>query len=92
MTTETQSLSTWEACFFAGITLKAAEATAKEAKQVHERAAASYIASLDEQNRDKVIIARTNLSHSLKRYHATQRTVKNAKDEVARTHTITFAQ
>lgn len=92
MTTETQTLPTWEACFFAGIRLEAAETTAKQAAQVHERAAASYIAALDEQNREQVIIARTNLSHSLKRYHATQRTVKNAKDEVARTHTITFAQ
>lgn len=88
MTVET--MPNWEARFFAGIMLEAAETHAKTAEREHEKASTSYIASLETQDRTKVVVARTNLSHSLKRYHATQRTLRNAKAEVAQTSIITF--
>lgn len=88
MTVET--MPKWEARFFAGIMLESAETIAKEAERNHEKASTSYIASLETQDRTKVIVARTNLSHALKRYHTTQRTLKKAKAEVAQTSIITF--
>lgn len=89
---ETQTLPAWEERFFAGIELAAAEDRAKEAARIHETAAHDYVDSLGKNDREKVIVARTNLSHSLRRFHATQRNLKNAKAKVANTHTVTVAQ
>jgi hypothetical protein len=92
MTVQTETMPDWETRFFAGIMLEAAENKAKEAEREHEKASNSYIASLESKDRTKVIVARTTLSHSLKRYHAAQRTLKTAKGEVAKTSIITFHQ
>lgn len=92
MTVQTQTLPAWEQRFFAGIMLEAAESKAAEAARVHEAASTSYIASLEGQDRDKVIIARTNFSHSMKRFHSVQKNLNKAQAEVGRTHRITVAQ
>jgi hypothetical protein len=95
MTVQTQAETTlpaWEANFFAGIMLEAAETKATEAKRKHETAATSYIASLEGQDRTKVIVARTNLAHSLKRLHFVQKNLNKAKAEANLTSIVTIAQ
>lgn len=90
MTVQMETMPEWENRFFAEIMLEAAEGRAKEAARQHEQASTSYIASLETKDRTKVITARTTLSHSLKRHHAAQRSLKTAKGEVAKTSIITF--
>lgn len=90
--TQTPALAPWEARFFAGIMLDAAESKAVAATREHENTAHSYIASLEGNSRDKVIIARTNLSHSLKRLHFVQKNLNKARAEANLTHRITLAQ
>lgn len=97
MTVQTQTMThtalpDWEERFFAEISLEAAEMTAKAANRDHETASDCYIASLSKQDRDKQIVARVNFSHSLKRFHATQRNLKKAQADANRTHIITFHQ
>lgn len=90
--TQTPALPVWESAFFAGIMLESAESKAVEAKRKHEIAATSYIASLEGQDRTKVIIARTNLSHALKRLHFVQKNLNIAQAECKRTNFVTVAQ
>lgn len=89
---QTPALPAWEARFFAGIMLEAAESKAAEATREHEKTAHSYIASLEGTSRDKVITSRASLAHSLKRLHFVQKNLNKAQEEVSRTHRITVAQ
>lgn len=90
--TQTPALPAWEARFFAGIIMESAESRAVEAKRKHEVDAASYIASVVTGDRTKVIIARTNLSHSLKRLHFVQKNLNTAKVDCSLTNLVTIAQ
>jgi hypothetical protein len=92
MITQTETLPDWEARFFAGIELVAAETRAKEAARAHETAATSYISSLEGQSRDSVIKARVTFKHSLRRLHATQRNLSKAQAECQRTNAVSSAQ
>lgn len=92
MTVQTQTpvtnVASWEARFFADITLESAERAAKVATAAHEKASVTYISAAKGSDRENVIISRVMFSRSLIRLHSTQRMLNKAKAEVARTHTI----